>query len=303
MKRFLYALLCTTAMWWCFDRVGGLCMWWLNQHSKDTTSPKIKQIVEGIPEDVILMGTSRCNGHYVPKIIQDTLGIGAYNAGVDGADNIFAQYIVLCHILKHHTPRIVVLEVENSFLDEEEDAYMTTGYFAPYFGLNEKADSVYLASGDYWLYRLSHLYRYNTKVLANITGQIKHYWDCAEQGYNPNPEPQHCPTLSKRQSEKAEINEKKKDYMLRFVQSCRERGIFLCFAISPSYSLVDSNYYSRLKGMASEWDVPVFDYHTTGLYLDHPEYFKDENHLWDKGARLYSAVFARDLKKWLLLPQ
>ena len=299
MKRFIYALLCIIAMWWCFDRVGGLCMWWLNQHSQDTTSPKIKHIVEGISEDVILMGTSRCNGHYVPKIIQDTLGLSVYNAGVDGSDNIFAQYIVLSHILKHHTPRIVVLEVGNSFLSEEESAYMTTGYFAPYFGLNEKADSVYHMSGDYWLYRLSHLYRYNTKVLANITGQIRHCWDNAEQGYNPNPKPLHFPNLSRWQTEDFEINDEKKDYMCRFIRSCHERGVFLCFSISPSYSLVDSDYYTILKGMASAYNVPVLDYHTSGLYLNHPEYFKDASHLWDKGAKLYSSVFASDLKRLL----
>jgi hypothetical protein len=39
------------------------------------------------------------------------------------------------------------------------------------------------------------------------------------------------------------------------------------------------------------------DYHTNGLYLDHREYFMDNDHLWDKGARKYSSVFAHDLKK------
>ena len=27
-----------------------------------------------------------------------------------------------------------------------------------------------------------------------------------------------------------------------------------------------------------------------GLYLDHPEYFMDNDHLWDKGARKYSSI-------------
>ena len=69
--------------------------------------------------------------------------------------------------------------------------------------------------------------------------------------------------------------------------------------VSPYYSIVGSHHYDVLKQVASEYNIPFFDYHTAGLYLDHPEYFWDEMHLWDKGARRYSSVFAGDLKRVL----
>ena len=65
------------------------------------------------------------------------------------------------------------------------------------------------------------------------------------------------------------------------------------------YAKVESDFYDVLKETALENGLPFLDYHTAGLYQDHPDYFHDPSHLWDKGARLYSSVFARDLKKLL----
>lgn len=297
MKRFIFSLLIIFSLWFAIDRAGELAMWWLNQRSQDTTSPKIKNIVEGLTEDVILMGTSRCNSHYVSSIISDTLKMSVYNAGIDGSDNIFAQYMALCYVLQKHTPKVICLEVQNSFLEEEDDLYHTTGYFAPYFGQCAKADSVYHMAGTYWLYKLSHLYRYNTKVLANITGQVKSHWNSEGHGYNPNPKPEVMPELTTLSSEEMSVNRDKRLYMERFVKACKENNVFLCFTISPAYSIVDSSYYSNLKAFAVLHHIPLLDYHSIGLYTDKPDYFKDSFHFWDKGARLYSSKFACDLNQ------
>ena len=69
--------------------------------------------------------------------------------------------------------------------------------------------------------------------------------------------------------------------------------------VSPRYSQVGMDKYDVLKAVATEYGIPFFDYYTRGLFLDHPEYFKDVAHLWDKGARAYSAIFAHDLKEWI----
>ena len=67
------------------------------------------------------------------------------------------------------------------------------------------------------------------------------------------------------------------------------------------YAKIDSDYYDTIKSMAKQNNVPFIDYHSAGLFLDHPEYFRDKFHLWDKGARIYSAIFAHDLKKIIVL--
>ena len=71
--------------------------------------------------------------------------------------------------------------------------------------------------------------------------------------------------------------------------------------VSPAYTEADADLYDVLKDLAKEQGIPFFDYHTQGLFLNHPEYFKDNGHLWDKGARLYTSIFAHDLKGYMAL--
>ena len=77
---------------------------------------------------------------------------------------------------------------------------------------------------------------------------------------------------------------------------CRDNDIELVFVVSPKYTRVEAGQYAVLKSFANERSIPFLDYHTPGIYQDHPEYFQDTGHLWDKGARLYSSLFAHDLK-------
>lgn len=89
MKKLLISILFVLAGLFVVDRLGGMAMWWVCQHTHDVSGPKIKYLTSDVYEDVVLMGTSRCNSHYVPSIISDTLGCSVYNGGIDGSDNIF----------------------------------------------------------------------------------------------------------------------------------------------------------------------------------------------------------------------
>ncbi len=92
----------------------------------------------------------------------------------------------------------------------------------------------------------------------------------------------------------------KLQYIRKFIMLCKSHHIALAFMVSPAYSEADTDLYGTLKDVAKENEIPFFDYHTQGLFLNHPEYFKDSGHLWDKGARLYTSIFAHDLKHYIV---
>ena len=290
-------------MWLAIDRLGGQAIMWLFQHSCDITSPQIRHLVNNVDEDVILLGTSRCNAHYVPSIISDTLGMSVYNGGIDGSGSLYVQYMALCHILSHHTPKVVCLEVQRGFLENDDEALTTTSFFAPYFGRCPQADSVFRMAGTYWPYKLSHLYRYNARVLPNITGLFVNRWTDEDHGYVPKPPAPSIPILftiardsDSALEERACANENQKSYAERFVNLCRNHDIFLVFTVSPELTVINSDYYAQWQSIADRWQVPMLNYHSKQLFTDHPEYFHDNIHLWDRGARTFSPVFAHDLK-------
>ena len=69
--------------------------------------------------------------------------------------------------------------------------------------------------------------------------------------------------------------------------------------VSPAYPIADVGLYDVLKDIAKRNEIPFFDYHTKRIFIDNPEYFKDNTHLWHKGAELYTSLFAQDLKRVL----
>ena len=300
MKRFIISALVILAGVFALDRIGGQVMWWVNQHSHDTTAPKIKYLVNGVNEDVVLMGTSRCQGHYVSSIIADTLGMSVYNGGIDASENIFSHYIMFSHMLANHTPKVICLDVRRYDLFVETDPYKSISFFAPYYGKNKQADSVYITAGTANEYMISHLYRYNSKASSNILGLVynKQTAKGEDHGYLPIFKPNIPVQISDEIlfPKKNDIDKNKLDYLQRFINHCKERNILLFFVVSPAPSHVDVSYYATLKSLAECNGVTFMDYHTPGLFLDHPEYFKDSQHLWDEGARKFSEIFAKDLK-------
>ena len=299
MKKFIASFLFVLIGLFAVDRLGGKAMWWVNQHTHDVSGPKIKYLVNNVHEDIVLMGTSRCNCHYVPSIISDSLGVSVYNGGIDASNNIYAHYIMLNHLLAVHKPKVICLEVMTNDFAELKDPFNTVTFFAPYIGSNSRADSVYREAGTYWLYKISHLYRYNAKAASNIAGLVVNRQDGGDRGYIPSHKPPHSPDKLSEEKAIKGVDNKKLEYVKRFISLCQQNGIKLVFMVSPKYSIVDAHHYDVLKDIARQSSIPFLDYHTSGLFHDHPEYFKDSSHLWDQGARIYSSIFAHDLKRIL----
>ena len=296
MKKLIGSIIFIIISLFIVDRVGGEMMWWVNQNTQDVSGPKLKYLANEVHEDIILLGTSRCNLHYVPSILSDSLDMTVYNGGIDASNNIFAHYFALNMILQHHTPKFVCLELMTNDYTVSDDSFNTTSFFAPYIGRSERGDSIFLEAGNYWYYRLSHLYRYNAKAVSNIGGLFVNRQTDEDNGYLPQPKPAFPPQELIEVHKSDNVDSLKLEYIQRFINLCRSNDIGIVFMVSPAYTIADSDLYDVLKNIAKTNDIPFLDYHTKGLFLDHPEYFKDAEHLWDKGARLYTSMFAHDLK-------
>ena len=300
MKKLIISIIIIIFGIFIMDRIGAQIMWWVNQHTNENAGLKIREMINHVDADVLLMGTSRCNRHYVPNIISDSIGMSVYNGGIDASDNIYAHYTLLNLILKRYKPKVICLEVSTSDFTNPQDPFSTVSFFAPYFGTSEQSDSIFHLAKLYWPYKLFHLYRFNAKATSNIAGLFITPQDVGKDGYVPSSQPTHFINREPIETEKpSRTDEQKKEFLQHFINICKNENIILVFTISPSYCVVKQKYYQELRNIAKTNNIPLLDYHTKGLFLNHPEYFEDGVHLWDKGARLYSTVFAHDLKEIL----
>ena len=299
MKKLLYSLIFILLGVFAVDRLGGMAMWWVNQHTQDLSAPKIKYLSCNVKEDVIMMGASRCELHYVPSIISDSIGMSVYNGGINASNDIYAHYIMLNLILSHHIPKVICLEIMKNDYEVEKTPFATTSFFAPYFGRNEHVDSVFRQAGLYWRYKVSHLYRFNAKAVSNIAGLAVSRNPNGDNGYYPMAKPPFFPSEIKTLDAPVSIDKDKLHYIQRFIDICKENGIKLFFVVSPNYTYPALGLYDVIRDIAHQNDIVFINCHSQGLFLDHPEFFMDSYHLWDDGARKYSSIFASELKRYL----
>ncbi len=300
MKKILFSFLFFAIGLYIVDRLGGKMMQWVNLNTKDVLGPKFKYIHDNIYEDIVMIGASRSHHHYVSSIIRDSLNMSVYNCGIQGSDNIYSHYMTLCLILERYSPKIICVELMFSDLEKQKNPYDKLSYFAPYFGYSNRADSLFKIGGWYWKYKISHLYRYNAKAVSNIAGLLVSRQGKDDKGYLPIKKTStYLGKIKHLKNKRRNIDKHKLLYLKRFSKLCQQNRCKLIFTISPHFSIVDSSYYSILKDFAYKEHIPLLDYHTNGYFHNNPEYFRDETHLNDNGARHFSSIFASDLKKLL----
>lgn len=307
MRKLIISIFVILSSVFILDRIGGKAMRWVSLHTNNSSAPKMRYFVYQPKDDIVFMGTSRCNNHYVSSIIQDSIGMmSVYNGGVTATSNIYSHYILLNLMQTKYAPtefskpKVICLDVYNQdFCPGDEHAFRSTAYFAPYFGLNKRVDSVYMASGLYRKYKISHLYRHNAKAIQNLAGLIINKQQEVQKGYTPIPKPWEKPRRLQTAITNTQSDALKLEYLSKFSEECKENNIILVFIISPKYEKIDAHYYDVLKDFAEHNNIPVLDYHTNGLFLDHPEYFANPLHLCNEGACIFSSILAHDLKQLL----
>ena len=301
MKKLIISIITIMVLFFAIDRIGGLAMAECFKRTNAKAEVKIRYMVESVNEDVVLLGTSRCIHHYVPSIITDSIHKSVYNGGISDSDNIYAHFILLNLILTHHKPKVVCLELmPKDYSIQEDDPFGKISFFAPWIGRSEAADAVYREGGTYWKYVFSHLYRYNAKGVEAIGGLMTNHRYGEDHGYfKSEGSPDKSIMMVKEEYPKG-VDSLKLKYMQHFIDLCHMNDIMLVFTFSPRYSIAPTGFYAPLKDIAAKNGIPCLDYHSQGLLHDHPEYFRDNGHLLEEGAKAYSAIFAGDLKQILL---
>jgi hypothetical protein len=110
--------------------------WWISAGLRRSLAGELgawNEIYAGhINSDIVVYGTSRAVGQFDPHILSDTLGMTAYNLGMQG-NNFAIQYLRHEVLLRHNSPpRLIVQSVEPfTFLKQHKGLYDPV-QFLPY---------------------------------------------------------------------------------------------------------------------------------------------------------------------------
>lgn len=251
-------------------------------------------IADKANEEIIIMGSSRANHHYIPGIIEDSLGTTCYNMGEDGM-GIILMYGRYKLITQRYTPNIIIYDIQENFdLDNNENIKYINALKHNYeypgiseiFKIVDKKESIKM---------LSRLYRYNSRVIGVISNRL--YTPIkGVNGYSPSkgtinkePEPFDNQIIS--------YDTLKLMYLEELIKDCSGKTN-LIFTISPKYFKTDDSFIEPLENMCKQYDIPIFNHLNDERFIKNKALFADRVHLNHEGAKLYTNIIIQEVKDW-----
>jgi len=279
------------------DRVAGLVLQRYFLKMNAGTAAATTYALDKANEDLIVFGSSRALHHYVPSILRDSLGMTAYNAGRDGMTMLYS-YAVFKSMLKRYTPRAVVLDVYMDF-DSYREVNDRMSALSPHYDRHPEIRPIVNLRGPYERIKaFSKLYDYNSLLFTIVANNLVHRTDPNKDGYTPL-NSNTPPAWSDFGFPDNKVDSMKTRYFEEFLAETRKANVEVFVVVSPFYGRwkIPLEGLQWAKRYCNENGFFFRDYSQSPYYLSHREWFSDNSHLNDTGARIFTRMLCSDIKE------
>ena len=301
MKRFITIVLTVLAAVVLLDcTIGKILDSMLPQISNQGDTGKTYFALNNVNTPVVIVGSSRAAHHYVTQMVEDSLGMPAYNVGRDGC---FFSYncCVINSIMDRYSPSLIIWETSQTSLYEQVADPIENLY--PYYRKNSWVTAI-IKSGTPWTERVrlnSKVYRYNSmihRVIMRYLGRNS-FVDGTVKGYLPLPPRKllHPLELAEESRVQDEVDEAKVERFRSILCRAREKGVKMIVVESPKYRITGGESLSAdlMKSLCKEYGVRFIDNSQIPFFMEHQELFNDITHLNDDGAKVYTEIFLEEI--------
>lgn len=303
MKRFVLKGILFLFLLVCMDLSGGYIFDFLRETAlkKNPSKMTMEYAMESVDQEVIVVGSSRAQRHYVPDILQDSMGMTVYNIGKGGFYFLY-QCCVVHEILNRTNPKIIIWDMEPTLLSKPRPSEISNlSYLGPYYDSSAYYRAIMEEMCPSEKYKMqSRLYRYNSHSLHYFSKSLAVKKNIKSvSGYIPLPvEGYEYPSLQELQEADSMWTETEKRFV-GIIRQCQQNNVRLIASFSPKY--VKSNYretqvYRRLCSLLETHRVSLIDCYNESDFLNDPTLFKDRVHLNDRGARLFTTKWIEKYK-------
>ena len=281
-----------------FDRgLGNLCQY-MYSSSKYGIFARQNHCFNEPKEDILILGSSRAAHHYIPSIFQDSLNMTCYNAGSDGMC-IYYHYVVLASWIKKHKPKLVLCDLTESDLLASKTSTFTLEAalerLAPHYGICPEVDSLCSMQGWREIVKMhSMLYRYNSKLLQIVKSNFIYSYENAgyEPLYGSLPD---STKIQMREESSMNFEKSKILYFDKLIQLTKMHNIKMILLCSPTYGTGNFAVTDTIQRIADKNKIYFWNEYSIPMLMC-PKYFKDQTHLNDEGARVYSQYISERIK-------
>lgn len=268
-------------------------------------SVKTSFVCEIIDSDVLIIGSSRAEHHYVPNVMKQSLSLSVFNCGVDGSFFLY-QTAVIQHVIQRYLPKLIIWDVEPivfmkgvndvddvSRLSRLNSFYDTDSYIHDIIQIKSEFEK-------YKMYSMTYRYNYHIHDFFDALSTKKNKLN----GYKPL----YGTDKTLAQPEKRQIEniyyQENVELFKRILELCSQKKVPLVISFSPRFTddnAFDTIQYKKLFEVANEYNVPIINFYHHPDFMFNPTLFKDVNHLNDDGAKLFTERFCEELEKLEIL--
>lgn len=250
--------------------------------------------------EMLIIGSSRANHHYVPSVFEDSLKISFYNAGRDG-NGTFYQLALLKTILKRYTPKIIVFDYSSVFVKGAEE-YDQIASLLPYYRTHKEIQPIVEMKSPFEKIKLlSEIYPFNSQLLTISVGNLKMNKKrvADDKGYVALHRIWPFPLDSVAQTSIQEFDTVKINAFRECLLAAKKSGVKIFVVCSPIFQLYTNNQQiDTCRQICNSVGLPFWDYSKDAFFLNNSQLFQDIVHLNDSGAREFSKLLAKKIKNY-----
>lgn len=249
--------------------------------------------------DIVVLGSSVALNGIKTKIVEDSIGVTAYNAGANG--QTFPYYLTLLKaLIANHAPNKVILGVNPNVL-ADDGIGARYNFLVPYYGLGISDIDERLVSRRTFdkLFLKSNAYKLNTIWFRILLYHFVEAGIKGENGFIGKPVP---PSYPQKDTEIIPmLSDERKQELIEFIRLCKDNDIDLIIIFTPQYhhwanSDNTSNVVYMTTKIASQYDVRVYNDLQIEPFASDSTLFYDDEHLNINGAAVYTNVIINRLK-------
>ena len=273
---------------------------WLQLHAKGGQMKCITQAALVQESDIIIMGSSRANHHYVSSVLANSLGMSVYNAGVDGNGIVLASGLYAM-MSSRYSPKLIIYDVEPAFdinvYSEDDNNTRYIGSLRPYFDNNKVRNIITRVDPVERYKNVSFMFRYNSKIFDLLKDQLV-VGEYVEDGFVPLEGTMIKEPAIKSKGEPSATDKLKLEFFEEFVAMLSKSETRLIVIASPKYGAVTSEVFKPVKEICNKYGVEFLDFYYAPVFQKR-DYFKEQMHLNEAGAKYFSVFLSLQLKNKL----
>jgi hypothetical protein len=299
-RRFAVKLIAFFVLLFILDAVFGGLLKFFYFRQKSGLNYRLTYAIDHTTDEVLVLGSSRAQAHYVPSIIEKNLGKSCYNAGRDG-QNLLFSYAVHQAVIKRYHPDIIILDLIPRDFFKIDVHYDRLSLLLPYYDSHDEIRPiVHLRNRFERIKLMSRIYPYNSMPITIAKYNLVE--DAEQDGYVPV-FGEMTPLMQHEEEEvpfwqNAGFDPNMIHAFETIIATCMESDIQLYVVISP-------HYLGEAPGMSSlpkvieilgESPYELWDYSNHPDFTGQYKLFRDRSHLNNVGAKLFSKILAEKLK-------